>query len=61
MLRQTASFASLGLFSTETTFSVVYGVESTLMACTTPEGVMAQEEAYNPLTPTLRVVSAYSP
>jgi heat shock protein HslJ len=32
--------------ATETTFSVADGVETTLMACETPAGVMEQEETY---------------
>lgn len=33
--------------ATETTFSVVYGVETTLMLCEAPTGVMKQEQAYS--------------
>jgi len=33
--------------ATETSFRVVYGVGSTAMLCTAPEGVMAQEGAYH--------------
>lgn len=35
-----------GYLATDTTFSVVDGVESTDMLCNTPVGVMEQEEAY---------------